>query len=209
MSDVFVGTTLLSAYGKCGIIQGAEEIFTTLPDRNLITWNALLSAYTEQGEPGYTREGNFVAAECAFKEWILAGFNPDDVTFTTLLSTCSHAGLVEVGTEYFELLRAYYHLPAEPTHYVCMVDLLGRAGVFSKVENILRKTKVHNVPAFGSCLMGACCTHSNYELVKLVFLHASKVYPEDTAAYVLMSNMYSSTCGHGEAAGWIDFELAE
>ncbi|MCO5569439.1 hypothetical protein L7F22_023151 [Adiantum nelumboides] len=301
-SDVFVGTTLLSAYGRCGIIQGAEEIFTTLPDRNLITWNALLSAYTEQGEPGktlllyremsmqdigvddvtcvcvlqaccevgsmdictqlhfciicmgsdanvqlicsvlhaygsstsmkdvcmvftalahpdvvilnafvtgYTREGNFVAAECAFKEWILAGFNPDDVTFTTLLSTCSHAGLVEVGTEYFELMRAYYQLPAEPTHYVCMVDLLGRAGVFSKVENILRKTKVHDVPAFWSCLMGACCTHSNYELVKLVFLHASRVYPEDAAAYVLMSNMYSSTCGHGETAGWIDLELAE
>ncbi|KAI5065545.1 hypothetical protein GOP47_0020240 [Adiantum capillus-veneris] len=300
-ADVFVGTTLLSAYGKCGLISEAEDIFTTLPGRNLITWNALLSAYTEQGEAGkalllysqmleqdigvddafcacvlqaccevgsvdictqmhfyiicmgsdanvhliwsvlhaygssastkefgmvfgalahpdvvilnacitgYAREGNFFTTAQAFKEWILAGFYPDEVTFATVLSACSHAGLVDVGAEYFEFMSAHYHLHAKPAHYVCMVDLLGRAGVFSKVENIVRRIRFLDVAAMWSCLMCACCTHGHYELGKLAFLHASRVYPEDTAAYVLMSNMFSSICSPGEIVGSIS-DLAD
>lgn len=49
-SDVFLGTTLVSMYGKCGEIVEAENVFWGLSRKEVQTWNAMLSAYMEQDE---------------------------------------------------------------------------------------------------------------------------------------------------------------
>ncbi|KAH7316346.1 hypothetical protein KP509_21G089400 [Ceratopteris richardii] len=48
--DVFIGTTLISMYGKCGASLEAENVFLKLPAKNLVTWNSMLSAYVEGGQ---------------------------------------------------------------------------------------------------------------------------------------------------------------
>lgn len=284
-SDAFVATTLLSTYGKCGEIVEAENVFYASINRNLVTWNAMLSAYTEQSESGkaillfrqmlkegvciddvtcvcvlqacrelgsldictqvhfivvcigyhhniflmctlihaygscsnmkdlqeifdalphldvvslnacvtgHAGEGNFAACHRMFEELRLAGLKPDGVTFTSLLSSCSHVGFVDEGAEYFVFMSTYYDIQAESTHYVCMVDLFGRVGDFARVDSIVKRMKKHTGSAMWSCLLGACRTHGNVDLGKLVFLHAVNVQPEDTAAYVLLSNMQAN-----------------
>eukprot|EP00250_Pteridium_aquilinum_P021976 c25273_g6_i1 orf=87-1220(+) len=47
--DVMVGSALINMYGKSGAIVGAEDVFGELPHRDIVSWNALLSAYIEQG----------------------------------------------------------------------------------------------------------------------------------------------------------------
>lgn len=48
-SDAFVVSTLVSAYGKCGIIKEAENMFHKLYERDVVSWSAMISAYVEQG----------------------------------------------------------------------------------------------------------------------------------------------------------------
>ncbi|MCO5575585.1 hypothetical protein L7F22_029387 [Adiantum nelumboides] len=47
--DVYISTTLVSVYGKCGSIEDAENVFRVLIRRDVVTWNAMLTAYIEQG----------------------------------------------------------------------------------------------------------------------------------------------------------------
>eukprot|EP00250_Pteridium_aquilinum_P001493 c11690_g2_i1 orf=1-876(-) len=44
-SDLYVGSTLVSMYGKCGNTEDAEWVFCGLSQRSVVTWNAMLSAY--------------------------------------------------------------------------------------------------------------------------------------------------------------------
>lgn len=46
--NVRVGTALLSMYEKCGAVFEAEEVFAALAERNVVSWNVMLSAYVDQ-----------------------------------------------------------------------------------------------------------------------------------------------------------------
>ncbi|KAJ0937554.1 putative tetratricopeptide-like helical domain superfamily [Helianthus annuus] len=42
---VVVGSALIDMYSKCGQVNAAEFIFESLPDKNLVTWNAMISGF--------------------------------------------------------------------------------------------------------------------------------------------------------------------
>ena len=48
-TDVFVGSALIGMYSKCGSIEEAELAFIEISCRNIVSWNAMLSAYVEHG----------------------------------------------------------------------------------------------------------------------------------------------------------------
>ncbi|XP_024525971.1 pentatricopeptide repeat-containing protein At1g11290, chloroplastic-like [Selaginella moellendorffii] len=49
-TNVFVANTLIDMYAKCGSLEDARAVFDSIPDRNVISWNALLAGYVENGE---------------------------------------------------------------------------------------------------------------------------------------------------------------
>ncbi|PHT33482.1 hypothetical protein CQW23_25282 [Capsicum baccatum] len=48
--NVMVGTSLLDLNGKCGEIRSARKVFDYMPERNLITWNAMVWGYMKSGD---------------------------------------------------------------------------------------------------------------------------------------------------------------
>jgi len=51
---------------------------------------------------------------------------PDHVILTTLLSACSHAGLVDEGLKHFKSIEDVHGIELTMEHYACVVDLLSR-----------------------------------------------------------------------------------
>ena len=47
--EVLLGSSLVDIYAKCGLVGEAEDIFSKLPVRNLLTWNVLISGWCEHG----------------------------------------------------------------------------------------------------------------------------------------------------------------
>ncbi|WMV34416.1 hypothetical protein MTR67_027801 [Solanum verrucosum] len=91
-------SSLLSACAQSGnvlvgkwvhVIDDAFRVFLVMPRRNVITWNAMLSGLAMQGK------GDMVLD--LFGQMIRE-VKPDDVTFTAILSACSHSGLVARST---------------------------------------------------------------------------------------------------------------
>ncbi|KAI5070670.1 hypothetical protein GOP47_0015013 [Adiantum capillus-veneris] len=79
-SDVFVGTTLISMYGKCGALAEAENVWLELPARNIVTWNSMLSAYVDQGQA--------VKALRLYRQMLEEGTIVDPQTFLIVLQAC-------------------------------------------------------------------------------------------------------------------------
>ncbi|XP_077231964.1 tetratricopeptide repeat (TPR)-like superfamily protein [Tasmannia lanceolata] len=47
--DLFVQSSLVNMYGKCGLLKDARKAFEMIDPRNTVCWNAMLSGYAQNG----------------------------------------------------------------------------------------------------------------------------------------------------------------
>lgn len=81
VKDVFVNNALVDMYSKCGDIVMARRVFDKIVDRDRISWNSMLT--------GYIHHGLLVEAFGIFRSMLHAGFEPDGIAISTILSTFS------------------------------------------------------------------------------------------------------------------------
>ncbi|BFG19022.1 hypothetical protein CerSpe_052960 [Prunus speciosa] len=83
--DLSLASAFISMYARSGSMQNAEKMFKTLPKRNVISWNALIT--------GYSMHGHGHDAIHGFLQMLEDGFRPNGATFVAVLSACRHSGL--------------------------------------------------------------------------------------------------------------------
>ena len=153
-----LANTLAHAYGNCASMINAQSVFEKLVNPDIVSWNGLLA--------GYAHEGDYTASLRTLEEMELSGITPDEYTFLSILAACTHAGLVNMGIRIFEHMCNHYAIAPEIKHYICVIDLLGRAGDFKRAEDILQSMPTQADVATWSCLVRACRTHDNIDLEK-------------------------------------------
>lgn len=47
--DIYVATALIDMYAKCGSVYHAFQVFENMPFKNIVTWNAMISAFAFNG----------------------------------------------------------------------------------------------------------------------------------------------------------------
>ncbi|KAK9281835.1 hypothetical protein L1049_004741 [Liquidambar formosana] len=192
--DDVLGSALIDMYSKCGSIEKALQVFEKLPQKNAITWSAIIG--------GLAIHGRAKDALDHFSMMKLAGVTPSDVTYIGLLNACSHAGLVDEGRLFFNHMVKVVGLEPRIEHYGCMVDLLGRAGLLEEAEEIILNMPVKPDDVIWKALLGACKMHGNIEMGKRIADHLMELAPHDSGAYVALSNMHASL-GNWEAVAEI------
>jgi len=184
-SNVFVKSSLVDMYAKCGSMEDACRVFNTMPSHDVVSWNALLG--------GFAMHGQGKEALVHFERMCEEGVHPDDITFVCLLSACSHAGFVDEGLRFNALMTTVYRIPAKLEHYTCMVDLLGRAGHLQEAENMIQGMPCKPNAAIWRALLGACRVHGNVEMGERMAKRVLELEPKNAAAFVLLSNLYAAT----------------
>eukprot|EP01018_Ginkgo_biloba_P004806 Gb_36676 [translate_table: standard] len=183
-SNVFVANALVDMYAKCGSIESARNLFDNIHQRTPSSWNAMIGGYAMHG---YGKE-----ALKLFEQMQHSGMKPTHITLVCVLTACCHAGLVSEGRRYFDCMRQYYHITPAIEHYVCMVDLLGRAGFLDEAQDFISKMPIKPDATVWRCLLGACRKHNNIELGECAAKCLFELDPENAAPYVLMSNIYAA-----------------
>ncbi|XP_010537957.1 PREDICTED: pentatricopeptide repeat-containing protein At1g15510, chloroplastic [Tarenaya hassleriana] len=89
--NVDVVNALITMYVKCGDVKSARLLFDRLPKRDIISWNAMISGYFENG---MCYEG----LKLFFKMRELS-VDPDLMTMTSVVSACELLGDVRLGRE--------------------------------------------------------------------------------------------------------------
>ncbi|XP_057816403.2 pentatricopeptide repeat-containing protein At5g16860-like [Cryptomeria japonica] len=303
LSDIVVVSALVDMYAKCGLIDKACAVFDKMSPRDVISWNAMITGYRQNGffekaletfkqiqsagvkpdsttlvsiirvcatmgalEQGYAQNGLVEKALEMFRQMQSAGVNPDPTTFASILPACakigtleqgikihqnliesgyssdvvvaryanngfckdalelfelmkhsttkpdrvsficvllacSHAGLVDEGCKYFSGLSDSCCFKPTIDHYICMVDVLGRAGYLEETLNFIIKMPIKPMEIVWMCLLGACGPHKNIELGVFTANLLLELDPKNATTYVLLSNIYA------EVGRWSEVEM--
>lgn len=186
MKDSATMNSVIIAYAKCGRLDIAETIFSSIRKETLSPWNTMIAAYGIHG--------NAEEVLKMFHEMQRKNISPDAMTFTSVLSACSHCGLVEEGLHIFKVMNAEHHVSLSDEHYNCMVDLLGRAGQLDQAYDLVKHSPLKDKTSALCALLGACKIHKNMELGEFIGERLLELDPHNPGIYSLVSNMYSETC---------------
>ncbi|XP_008465017.1 pentatricopeptide repeat-containing protein At1g08070, chloroplastic [Cucumis melo] len=178
-----LSTSLIDLYAKCGNIVAARQVFDGMNIKSLASWNAMICGLAMHGQADEAFE--------LFSKMSSDGIEPNEITFVGVLSACKHAGLVDLGHQIFSSMVQDYKISPKSQHYGCMIDLLGRAGLFEEAESLIQNMEVKPDGAIWGSLLGACRDHGRVELGELVAERLFELEPDNPGAYVLLSNIYA------------------
>lgn len=86
-----LSNALVVMYSRCGCLQSAFELFHQMPERDIVSWNTMISALVQNGSDF---EGLLLVYGMQKQ-----GFAVDSVTVTALLSAASNVGSLRIGKE--------------------------------------------------------------------------------------------------------------
>lgn len=191
--EVFLQSSLIEMYGKCGLVEKAKQAFEMAgfeldreQKRDLVLWSSMLSVYG--------RNGCYTDVIKLYKDMLIYGVKPDEVAFVSIISACAHTGQIELGIEYFESMVNDFGLNPRTEHYSCLIDLLCRSGEVDKawnlVDDVSNRTNIDCSVSMWGSLLSACNECGNVDLGKLAAQKALDLDPKNVGVYVLLSNMY-------------------
>ncbi|XP_022964728.1 pentatricopeptide repeat-containing protein At2g27610 isoform X2 [Cucurbita moschata] len=183
-----VSSALVTMYSKRGNIESANKVFIRQEEKDTVSWNSMITGYAQHGDAKKALE--------VFQVMQNKGLSMDDVTFIGVLTACTHAGLVQEGEKYFDIMINDCHIDPTIDHYSCMVDLYSRSGMFEKAMDVMNGMPFPASPTMWRTVLAACRIHRNLELGKLAAEKLISLQPNDSAAYVLLSNI------HAVAGNW-------
>ncbi|KAL5702320.1 hypothetical protein ACHQM5_027550 [Ranunculus cassubicifolius] len=190
--NVFIASSLVDMYAKCGNIRIARSVFDRMESADMVSWTAMIM--------GYAVHGNAQGALHLFQQMELENVRPNYVAFVAVLTACSHAGLIDEAQNLFNSMIHNYGISPGLEHYAVVADLLGRAGRLEEAYDFISGMHVKQTASVWLTLLSACRVHKNTELAEKVSDKLFKLDPEHMGAYVLMSNVYAA------ASRWKDVE---
>ncbi|MQM06011.1 hypothetical protein Taro_038835 [Colocasia esculenta] len=187
-----VVTSLVDMYAKCGNVYLSRKTFDLSPRKELPLYNALIS--------GYAVHGLAEEALALFMHMHEQGIKPDAITFTGLLSACSHAGLVDEGLEVFTKMVSEHNLCPCMEHYGCVTTILARQGNIEEAIKLISEMPFKPDTKILGSLLAACKENHLIELSKYLSRYLFEREPENQVNYVTLSNTYAADGKWNEAS---------
>lgn len=191
-SDVYITSTLVDMYSKCGVMQDSQLMFMKALRRDPVTWNAMIC--------GYAYYGLGEEALTTFENMQLENVKPNHTTFVSVLRACGHIGHVEKGLRYFHSMLSDYGLDPHLDHYSCMVDILGRSGKVNEALKLIEEMPFEADDIIWRNLLSICMMHGNVEVAEKASNSLLQLDPQDSSAYILLSNIYAHAGMWGEVS---------
>ncbi|KAF2296002.1 hypothetical protein GH714_035624 [Hevea brasiliensis] len=165
------------AFHACIIRMGFEY--------NILVQNCLIDMYAKCGQL-HNSENLFYGMK-----------SKNTVSWNVMLT--GHAGLIDEGRTIFDAMCKKHHLEPGLEHYACMVDLLGRAGLFDEILHLIKAMPLEPDARVWGALLGACKMHSKILLAEFAVDHLLKLEPKNPTHHVVLSNIYAKSARWGDA----------
>lgn len=182
--NIFITTALIDMYSKCGSIRDAQNVFDRIVLKNVASWNAMIGCYGKHGLVD--------ASIQLFEKMQEEGMQANRVTYTCLLSACSHGGLVEKGLEIFRFMKENYWAEFSKEHYACMVDLLCRSGRLVEAYELVKEIPMEVNDSIIGAFFNGCSIHGRSDLAKEMAEKILGMELKRPGGFVTLSNIYAA-----------------
>lgn len=181
--NVAVMTSLMDMYVKCGSLQKGLCLFKNMTKKNQLSYSVIISGL---GLHGHGRQALKI-----FSEMVEEGLEPDDVIYVSVLSACSHSGLVDEGLDLFNRMKFEHQIEPTMQHYGCVVDLKGRAGLLEEAFELVQSMPIKANDVVWRSLLSACKIHDNLKLGEIAAENLFRLSSHSPSDCLVLSNMYA------------------
>ena len=179
-SDTHLGSSLVDMYAKCGKIDHGEKAFKRIRQHNLVAYNSMIAGFAAHGLSKKVNE--------VFDQMRSNGWDPDEITFLSLLSLCAHEGDVDRCWQYFSLMEEL-KVKADVRHYSCMVDLLSRAGHMDQAFRLAQEMPFEPDAVTWGAILRGCVLHGFTEIGELAAKELMKL-EGNSGTYLALAKLY-------------------
>ncbi|KAK9293232.1 hypothetical protein L1049_021222 [Liquidambar formosana] len=180
--DSRITTALIDMFFKCGSIKTAVKVFEGAKEKYVGEWTAMISGLAMHGLGEQLIE--------AFEHMVGSGVRPNGITFVSLLSGCTHSGLVNEGLCYFDRMKRDFGIEPTIEHFGCVVDLLGRAGLIDQAMQFIWEMPIEANAAIWGALLNACRVYKNVEVGEVAARWLINDEPWNGAIYMALLGLY-------------------
>eukprot|EP01018_Ginkgo_biloba_P008628 Gb_28770 [translate_table: standard] len=143
--DSFLGTKLVVLYTKCGSLVDARRVLDDMPERNVVSWTAMIAAYA--------RHGCDEEALTLFNHMQRTGIQPNQFTFSSVLPACAALAVLEHGKMVHEgIIRCGF----QSNVFVAsaLVDTYVKCGSIKDARNVFDRMSERNVVSWTTMIAG-------------------------------------------------------
>lgn len=142
--NVILATAIMDMYAKCGKLTTARNLFDKIPQRNLVVWNSMISAYSQYGRGAEALD--------LFHDMGLAGFVPDKATFISMISACTNLGFRSTGRSlHARVLKTSFS--EDVAIGTALMDMYAKTGDADTALKIFSKLQKKDVKAWTTIIL--------------------------------------------------------
>ncbi|KAH9319021.1 hypothetical protein KI387_020790, partial [Taxus chinensis] len=128
--------SMISGCAQNRRVEEAFELFTKMPERNLVSWNSMIAAYCQNEQAQKALE--------LFSQMQMGGWMPDQCTFTSVLSACASTAAMEQGMQTHAKIIGC-GLVADVLMGSALVDMYAKCGSIEHARYAFDKMHTRNV----------------------------------------------------------------
>ncbi|XP_057487774.1 pentatricopeptide repeat-containing protein At4g30700-like isoform X1 [Actinidia eriantha] len=138
-----VSTAVTTVYSRLCEIESARKLFDDSPEKSLVSWNAMIS--------GYAQNGQTEMAISLFREMQDLEIHPNPVTVTSILSACAQLGALSLGRWVHDLINKEGF---ESNIFVstALIDMYAKCGSIAKARRLFDTMQEKNVVTWNAMI---------------------------------------------------------
>ncbi|XP_065847859.1 pentatricopeptide repeat-containing protein At4g18520, chloroplastic [Euphorbia lathyris] len=157
--DVFIGTSLVDMYAKCGEISDSRKVFNGMRNRNTVTWTSMIAAYA--------REGLGEEAVDLFRVMKRRKVISNNMTVVSILRACGSIKASKTGREvHAQIIKNHIKL----NEYLgsTLVWLYCKCGEFRVASKVFQQMPLRNVVSWTAMISGYTCLGHESEALEIL-----------------------------------------
>jgi pentatricopeptide repeat protein len=157
-ADLFVANAMLDMYSKLGEINTAKALFNLIPDKDSVSWNALIVglAHNEEEEE----------AVHTLKRMKRCGIAPDEVSFATTINVCSNIQATEIGKQ-IHCASIKYNVCSNHAVGSSLIDLYSKHGDVESSRKVLAQVDASSLVPRNAFITGLVQNNREDEAIEL------------------------------------------
>ncbi|KAE9608425.1 hypothetical protein Lal_00030167 [Lupinus albus] len=152
-------TLLLKLYAGWENLCEAHQLFDEIPDKNIICWTSLISAYVDNHKPNKALE--------VFRLMQVDNVEPDQVTITVALSACADTGALEMGERIHDFVRRKQGMKKDLCLNNALINMYAKCGDIVTSRRLFDSTKNKDVTTWTSMIVGHALHGQAHEALQL------------------------------------------
>ncbi|KAH7434782.1 hypothetical protein KP509_06G034400 [Ceratopteris richardii] len=178
LPDVVISTALVNMYGKCGVLEKSQEVFESMPFRNIVTWNAIIAVHAQHG---CSRK-----AFQYFNKMQSEGMIPDKITFVSMFDACTRVPSISDGKHlHAQIVVEDYEL--DMTVGTAIINMYGKCGVIEEARSLFDRIPERSSVTFSS-MIAAYAKLEQWQAALMLYyrLHEDLIVPDKVTCITIL-----------------------